>query len=71
MVVARDANALRDGFERASIEAKEAFGDGTLFVERYVERARHVEVQVLGRWQRAACCTSASAIVRCSGAIRR
>ena len=48
MVVARDAKALADGFERASIEAKEAFGDGTLYVERYVERARHVEVQVLG-----------------------
>ena len=48
MVVARDARALADGFERASIEAKEAFGDGTLYLERYVERARHVEVQVLG-----------------------
>jgi acetyl-CoA carboxylase biotin carboxylase subunit len=48
MVVARDAKALADGFERASTEAKEAFGDGTLYVERYVERARHVEVQVLG-----------------------
>src|SRR5271165_1763518 len=48
MVVARDARALADGFERASIEAKEAFGDGTLYVERYVERARHVEVQILG-----------------------
>ena len=48
MVVARDAKALTDGYERASIEAKEAFGDGTLYIERYVERARHVEVQVLG-----------------------
>ncbi len=48
MVVARDARSLRDGFAHASIEAKEAFGDGTLFVERYVERARHVEVQVVG-----------------------
>ena len=48
MVVARDARALADGFERASIEAKEAFGDGTLYIERYVEHARHVEVQVLG-----------------------
>ena len=47
MVVARDTRSLRDGFARASIEAKEAFGDGTLFVERYVERARHVEVQVV------------------------
>src|SRR6202034_119026 len=34
--------------QRASIEAKEAFGDGTLYIERYVEHARHVEVQVLG-----------------------
>ncbi len=48
MAVARDAKSLSEGFERASIEAREAFGDGTLYVERYVERARHVEVQVLG-----------------------
>lgn len=48
MVVARDAEALAAGFERASVEAKEAFGDGTLYVERYVEHARHIEVQVMG-----------------------
>ncbi|HYA72728.1 MAG TPA: biotin carboxylase N-terminal domain-containing protein [Roseiarcus sp.] len=48
MVVARDAAALREGFERASAEAKEAFGDGTLYLESYVERARHVEVQAMG-----------------------
>jgi acetyl-CoA carboxylase biotin carboxylase subunit len=48
MVVARDAKSLAEGFARASVEAKEAFGDGTLYLERYVERARHVEVQVLG-----------------------
>jgi acetyl-CoA carboxylase biotin carboxylase subunit len=48
MVVARDAKTLAAAFERASIEAEEAFGDGALFVERFVERARHVEVQVMG-----------------------
>jgi len=48
MVVARDAKTLAAAFERASIEAAEAFGDGSLFVERFVERARHVEVQVMG-----------------------
>lgn len=48
MVVARDARALVEGFERAAQEAREAFGDGTLYLERYVERARHVEVQVVG-----------------------
>jgi acetyl-CoA carboxylase biotin carboxylase subunit len=51
MAVARDAKSLREAFERASVEAREAFGDGTLFVERFVERARHVEVQVLGLGQ--------------------
>jgi len=48
MVVARDQKSLEAGFERASTEAKEAFGDGTLYVERFVERGRHVEVQVMG-----------------------
>jgi acetyl-CoA carboxylase, biotin carboxylase subunit len=48
MMIARDAKALAAGFERASIEAQEAFGDGSLFIERFVEHARHVEVQVMG-----------------------
>src|SRR5260370_828883 len=33
MVVARDAKALAEGFERASVEAKEAVGDGTLYID--------------------------------------
>jgi acetyl-CoA carboxylase biotin carboxylase subunit len=48
MVVARNPSELREGFERASHEAKEAFGDGTLFLERFVQTARHIEVQVMG-----------------------
>jgi len=48
MVVARDDSELASAFGRASREAEEAFGDGRLYVERFVERARHVEVQVLG-----------------------
>ncbi len=32
----------------ASREAAAAFGDGTVFIERYVERPRHIEVQILG-----------------------
>jgi acetyl-CoA carboxylase biotin carboxylase subunit len=48
MLVAHDEATLGAGFERASSEAREAFGDGTLFLERYVEHARHVEVQVVG-----------------------
>ncbi len=40
--------ALPGEVEAARAEAESAFGDGTVFVERYVERGRHVEVQVLG-----------------------
>jgi acetyl-CoA carboxylase biotin carboxylase subunit len=39
---------LRGAWAAASVEAEQAFGDGRLFVERFVRRARHVEVQVLG-----------------------
>ncbi|HEY6758434.1 MAG TPA: acetyl-CoA carboxylase biotin carboxylase subunit [Baekduia sp.] len=38
---------LRQAFGRASAEARAAFGDGGMFVEKRVERARHVEVQVM------------------------
>ena len=48
MLVARDGAALASGFDKASSEAKEAFGDGSLYLERYVESARHVEVQIVG-----------------------
>lgn len=48
MMIARSASDITVGFEQSSHEAKEAFGDGTLFLERYVEHARHVEVQVVG-----------------------
>ena len=48
MVVAHTPEELKEGFERASHEASEAFGDGTLFLERFVQTARHIEVQVMG-----------------------
>ena len=48
MVVAHSAADLAAGFDKASNEAQEAFGDGTLYLEHYIQRARHVEVQVLG-----------------------
>jgi acetyl-CoA carboxylase biotin carboxylase subunit len=47
MTVVRDLGELRRGFEVARQEALAAFGDGTVYLERYVERARHVEVQIL------------------------
>ena len=48
MVVAHSASDLTASFDRASTAALEAFGDGTLYLERFVEKARHVEVQVMG-----------------------
>ena len=37
-----------DAFARASAEAKSAFGNGALYAERLVGRARHIEVQIVG-----------------------
>jgi acetyl-CoA carboxylase biotin carboxylase subunit len=48
MRIVTDANDLKSAFDMASNEAQQAFGDPTLFVERYVENARHVEVQIMG-----------------------
>ena len=48
MRVVRKLEDLKEAFERCSSEAKSAFGDGTLFIERYIERPRHIEVQILG-----------------------
>jgi acetyl-CoA carboxylase biotin carboxylase subunit len=42
------AAELAGAWAQASGEAQQAFGDGRIFVERYVRHARHVEVQVLG-----------------------
>ena len=39
---------FKDSFERAVSEAKTAFGDGTVFVERFLYRPKHIEVQLLG-----------------------
>ena len=39
---------LQQNFELASREAAAAFGNGTIFLERYVEEPRHIEVQVIG-----------------------
>jgi acetyl-CoA carboxylase, biotin carboxylase subunit len=48
MVVAHSQADLAGSFDQASTTAREAFGDGTLYLERFVERARHVEVQIMG-----------------------
>ena len=48
MRVVREQATLEDSFQRATSEAKSAFGNGTVFVERFLERPKHIEVQLLG-----------------------
>ncbi|MEV7726552.1 biotin carboxylase N-terminal domain-containing protein [Streptomyces sp. NPDC087917] len=47
MRVVRDLDLLKEELEGARAEALSAFGDGEVFAEPYVERGRHVEVQIL------------------------
>jgi len=47
MRVVRSAVEVAAAFDSASGEAGAAFGDPTLFIERYIERARHVEIQAM------------------------
>ena len=48
MRVVRSQAELKDSFERATSEARSAFGNGTIFVERFLDRPKHIEVQLLG-----------------------
>lgn len=48
MKLVEDAGALADTMAMASAEAEAAFGDPRVYLERYVARGRHIEVQVLG-----------------------
>lgn len=51
MVIAHDGDEVEAGYHKASAEAQAAFNDGTLFMERFVPEARHVEVQLMGDGQ--------------------
>ncbi|HEY8028666.1 MAG TPA: acetyl-CoA carboxylase biotin carboxylase subunit [Gaiellaceae bacterium] len=47
MRLVTDPDELHDAFQRAAAEAHASFGDGTLYVEKAITPARHVEIQVL------------------------
>jgi acetyl-CoA carboxylase biotin carboxylase subunit len=47
MRVVRNAEELPRAFESASKEALSAFGDGSMYLEKFLERPRHIEIQVL------------------------
>ena len=48
MRVVKDPKQLKSSLEEAQGEAQRAFGNSAVFLERYIERAKHIEVQILG-----------------------
>ena len=51
MRVVKDPELLQSSLEEAQGEAQRAFGNSAVFLERYIERAKHIEVQILGDQQ--------------------
>jgi propionyl-CoA carboxylase alpha chain len=47
MRVANNDAECRDGFERASNEARSSFGDDRMFAEKFIEEPRHIEIQII------------------------
>ena len=47
MRIVNEESELKEGLERAISEAQNAFGDGSVFIEKYVAGPRHIEVQVM------------------------
>ena len=48
MRIAHNTAELESGFRIAQAEAKAAFGDGRIYVEKFIARPRHIEVQIVG-----------------------
>jgi len=48
MRLVTDRNDLRSAFETAQTEAAAAFGDSSLYLEKAIERPRHIEIQIFG-----------------------
>lgn len=48
MRIVRDENDFENAFQTASTEAESAFGNADIYLEKYIENPRHVEIQVMG-----------------------
>ncbi|MDZ7860026.1 MAG: acetyl-CoA carboxylase biotin carboxylase subunit [Candidatus Krumholzibacteriota bacterium] len=46
--IIRNAQQIAENFHTATVEAKGSFGYGGLYIEKYLENPRHIEVQILG-----------------------
>ena len=47
MRIAWSTDETKDGFERARSEAASSFGDDRIFIEKFIENPRHIEIQVM------------------------
>lgn len=48
IITEAERNSMKKVFDIAAAESKSAFADGTLYVEKYLPHARHIEVQIIG-----------------------
>ena len=48
MRIVRESDQLQDALNGAIHEALQSFGDGRVFLEKYIEKPRHIEIQILG-----------------------
>ena len=48
MRIVNELKDVKEQFERASSEALKAFGNGSMFIERYITNPRHIEIQIMG-----------------------
>jgi pyruvate carboxylase len=48
MRIVRNADELEDAFHRAKSEAKKSFGNSEVYIERYIDNPKHIEVQIIG-----------------------
>jgi len=70
MRVVQDREKLRRSAGRCASRGQGSFGDDRVLIERYLERPRHIEMQVFGDTH-GSVLHSSSATVRCSAATRR
>ncbi|MFN7926471.1 MAG: acetyl-CoA carboxylase biotin carboxylase subunit [Blastocatellia bacterium] len=47
MRIVRSAEEMQSAFDTASAEAEAAFGDASVYIEKYIERPRHIEIQIV------------------------